>query len=81
MQTNLQILNCASKLNSDCIIIFLMTRFSKQDHTYLCLHDILKIIFLILINEFRLLEINILTIRTNNYSYEQKIKCHKQIIM
>ena len=72
MQTNLQILNCASKLNSDCIIIFLMTRFSKQDHTYLCLHDILKIIFLILINEFRLLEINILTIQTNNYFVRTK---------
>jgi len=47
---------------------FFMTRSSKQDHIFLCLHFILKkIIFSILNNEFWLLETNILTTRTNDY--------------
>ena len=44
-----------------------MTRSSKQDHNYLCLHDISKKYFLIFINEFQLLETNNLTTQTNYY--------------
>ena len=58
-----------------------MTRSLQQDHTCLYLHKIFKKIFLILNYQFHLLGTNILTIRTNNYFYEQIIKHNEQIIM
>ena len=70
-----------SKLNFDCTIVFLVSRSSKQDHTWLCLHDIYQKYFLIWNNYFQLQWTNILITRTNDYFYEQKIKHDEQIIM
>ena len=47
--------------------MFFMIRSSKQDHTCLYLHDIIKKYFLILNNQFGILGINILTTQINNY--------------